>query len=395
MAKSMSDWDWAARVYNRDEAGLRVDVAEAQVEGIDPFKEKVDGMTLLNMCAQVDWPQGCSWMAPLSDLEALDHEGDTPLMAALKMGSSSAARELAKSEAVFGLDADGNNPLHVAISQGALVVSGLLAGKADLSARGSEGNTALMMALRAEEETLALALIKLTDPSALVERDSEGETVLTLAIKMEMHQSALALARLGDGALASMRDGHGMTPLSLALGVSMDAVSLELAKKADPNARDADGDDGFACAVAWGFDEAAHILARRVDPSSKDESGRDALSVAWEEERYDLAKVIAQRGGVDVESGLDKGESHVHRALRLSDFQSAAHLLGAMGDDHLRRARDSESDPSCSAALNSAIEAKRKGLSIDGAMLAGAAGFLPGSQVEGHSIVNWLAKVFR
>lgn len=395
MAKSMSDWDWAARIYNRDEAGLRVDVGEAQAEGFDPFKEKVDGVTLLNMCAQVDWAQGCAWVAPFSDLGALDPEGDTPLMAALKMGSGAAARDLARREKTWGLDADGNNPLHVAISHGALVVAGILAGKADLSARCAEGNTALMMALRAEEEPLALALIKLSDSSALTERDPEGETVLTLAIKMDLPQAALALTHIGDGVQVSIKDGHGMTPLSLSLGASMDAVSLELAKKADPNARDSDGDDGFSCALAWGFDEVAEILARRMDVSSKNGEGRDALTIAWDEERYELAKVIVLRSGIDVESGLDEGSSHIHRALRLRDFQSAAHLLGVMDEGQLSRAIESESEPSRVDTLSSVLEAKQKGLQVDAAMLASSEGLLPQSQAEGGAIVGWLSKVFR
>lgn len=107
-------------------------------------------------------------------------------------------------------------------------------------------------------------------------------------------------AALAAGANANAHGAHGVTPLEYAVGTfRKGAVRALLRHKADPNRKDAEGDNAVTVAVdAYGRDPEllALVLAAGGDPNSVGADGAPAITSLLSTRHWDGATLLHQQG---------------------------------------------------------------------------------------------------
>lgn len=208
-------------------------------------------------------------LAPGSEMNAIDNDGQSPLAIAARFSSAAAMKELLARSDVEARDKQGRTPLMLAmIGPESIEKLAALEHLCDIEAVDNDGRTALMWACKrpvtqSEQnwsggaDDLILRLRKLCNPLA---RNKNNEDALALAAKEGRGASILALADAGG---AGLRDSAGDTPL-----MSLSARGIESLGASHERAEDL----MMACAQA---------LAEHCDISDKNYAGRSAENNAW------------------------------------------------------------------------------------------------------------------
>ncbi|KAJ5711676.1 Mg2+ transporter protein CorA-like/Zinc transport protein ZntB [Penicillium malachiteum] len=201
-------------------------------------------------------------------LQRMNNLHETPLLLAVKYGEVSIAEFLLKEKAdPKASDVEGNTALHLAVKNGELkIVQSLLDEQSEntnlLELRNDLGETPYLTAASSGKESVLNLLLKSkADPKA---RDKNGNTALHLAV----NQGSLSIVRLlvgkkkGEPSLSGsdlefegseyleLRNKSGKTPLLVAIQFDeKDIAKFLLDSKANPDARDADGNTALHLAV--------------------------------------------------------------------------------------------------------------------------------------------------
>lgn len=175
-----------------------------------------------------------------ADLEAVDSQGNTPLLAAAQVaGAQMATLLIGKGANARAANSQGQTGLHLAaFAASADTVLALLGGKPDASAADHEGNTPLHVAAR---EPSAEVIQHLSQAGAQVNaRNGQGETPLHLCARTWHTVTARAL--LQAGAEANARGPGGATPLHVAAAnAQLEMARLLIEQGASLQARDDQG----------------------------------------------------------------------------------------------------------------------------------------------------------
>ena len=379
--------------------------AHAGRRPMDPNARDAYGYTALHAAARTNSPELITALLDAgADIDALDNEGNTPLLLAagptrregLNVPPPSFSPAAIDVLAAAGADLEardkrGFTALHRAAIWGQTnTISALLEAGADPSARDSDGHndgrTALQVALgewafdagdRAAIVTLAEAEANLAggnqrefatlvaqavgNPAALAEarvnpnaRDSRGRTVLHWLSDWDDSVAFPALAALLEaGADIDARDHDGRTPLFQAMVRRNAAMIVALAEAgADLEVPGTSGRTALVQAIIWKLPEmVAALVAAGADPETRGAFGWTVLQLAAHEGQPAMIAALIE-AGADLDARDDRGRT----ALQFA----------AGRDDPGQWYGDRTSTPAAVAAL---VEA---GADIDASDLSGA-----------------------
>ena len=182
-----------------------------------------------------------------ANVEALDPQGYTPLLNAIRLGSPGMVKYLVDHHAsVAHRDRDGWTPLMTAAwMDDADTIDLLVAHKADVRAKNPAGLTPLGIASQYGKDVAAVALIR--GGSDVNQRIGSGYTPLMLAVAGKADESAKAL--IDHGADVNARNSGGLTALMIAASANQtEMAQLLLNSGADASVQDERGKTALAIA---------------------------------------------------------------------------------------------------------------------------------------------------
>jgi ankyrin repeat protein len=265
-------------------------------------------------------------LAAGADINARNRSGQTPLMFLPKKADLDFVRELIAAGAdVNATDQHGQTPLlNAAASSSFAVFQALISYGARMSAKNSEDTTLLMRAAENDDQQIALLLLKSgVDVNA---QDQNKETALLIAANWG--NASIIKVLVDARADVDAKDGDGRTALLLAAGNEDQRMAqLLIEAGADVNVRDEDentalmiatehdrvqtikalieagakldaiNQEGQTALMQAGSAEAVLLLINAgADLTIKDKEGKTALSVANDNERGDVVKLLKARG---------------------------------------------------------------------------------------------------
>ncbi|UNK58979.1 ankyrin repeat domain-containing protein [Pseudoxanthomonas daejeonensis] len=267
------------------------------VRGVD-LNSGSAGMTPLLAATRDSWhgrPEAVmTLLANGADPRAADTEGNTPLHHAARSTDPGVAALLRDAAAeIDALNHEGFSPLGVACASGNWRLARFLL---ERGARPEpvDGQPALLAAAATEEDDTAGVQLLLKFKAKVAMPGRNGRTAL--------HEAALAghadivAALLAAGADPQVRDAAGRTPwLEAARALRGGVVEHLAAQRIDVAATDAEGRN--ALALAAGAEQASLALVRRllelgVDPAQADHGGRRAIDIAAESGRWSIVAAL-------------------------------------------------------------------------------------------------------
>ena len=195
-----------------------------------------------------------------ADLEAMDQQGITPLLAACTSGQLALAQMLIENGANISInDHQGTTPLQAACAAGHLALAQMLIENgADISIKDHQGTTPLLVACAAGH--LALAQMLIENGADISSKDQQGTTILQAACAAG--QLALAQMLIENGADISVANMDGNTPMFTACAAGHINVAMMLIEKgADISAVSTAGNTPLMAACAARHLTLAQLLA--------------------------------------------------------------------------------------------------------------------------------------
>jgi ankyrin repeat protein len=262
--------------------------------------------------------------------DAIDCEGDTPLIAATKQGNLDAIEALIRAKVKLDVqNNDGCTALTIAIvNDRDDVVKALLAAGASITLAGPGACSIIELASKAEDATELTAVL-------------EAQAIDQLQIICENGQWAVLDALLSRGCFSEMALRRRPTIMHKTCASGYPGVVLPLLKHGfDPNARNESGETPLHSLASSGYIVAIPpLLQFGADIEAVDKDGKTALHTAVEHDSESVALHLLRAGASpDKESkdgksplivALERGRGHLASLLlrHSADFQSARTFL--------------------------------------------------------------------
>ena len=195
-------------------------------------------------------------VAAKADVNVNSASGESPLGVAARMGEATLVRLLIRGGAnLNAADQHGLTPLMV--SKTTSIAKLLITSGADVNGRRDNGDSALIVAIQADREDLAVMLIK---AKADVNAPCKGgmTALMWAASNGDLDSLRLIIAEAAD---VDAPDYRGETALLYAATAgNVAAITALLAAGADVNARTTGGDTALICAMRSDYPDAAEVL---------------------------------------------------------------------------------------------------------------------------------------
>ncbi|WP_187146241.1 ankyrin repeat domain-containing protein [Candidatus Amoebophilus asiaticus] len=322
----------------RDEASVAALLAKgANVNAVDHESETPLHLAVINGTKKIVE----TLVSKGADVNARDNYGNTPLhfaVGAVGRGNKELIEVLvAKGANINAENNDGDTPLYQAIVIGnQAVIEVLLAAEAlSVNATDDIGNTPLHYAALVGSK---ITIEKLVAKEANVNvKNNDGDTPLHLAAAIggKGNKIAATAALIAKGADINATDKNGNTPLSIAMQEGNQAVieMLLAAENINVNFKDGSGDTLLHSALKRGNEEAFKgLIAKGADVNSPDKDGKTPLLVAIEEYKQSFISILLQAGNINVDAKDSLGNTLLHIALK-QDNEEAFKRLIAKGVD--------------------------------------------------------------
>jgi cytohesin len=274
-----------------------------------------------------------------ADVNALDSDGHSAATLAAESGFPERVKYLlthgAKGDETPLLKTARNNALlNASIAHDNIVIRAMLEQGADPNFRSPEGATALMLAIDndANPETIALMLEKRASVNVV---DRDKNTPLMFAA--DRFSSAIVKLLLDRGADVKARDKDNNTPLLRAAASRRSWDEKEealipslLEEGSDPNARNSFGVTALMLTAQEGTSAVSDLLGRKAEVNARDAEGNTPLLYAtrffvrWEQRKAGEALIQA---GADVNATNRAGETPLMRASRQYEVEGPKLLL--------------------------------------------------------------------
>lgn len=258
-------------------------------KGVDPMAANRNGDNSLHMAARHKYLDVANAiLAKTINVNAQNNQRETALLLAIRAGSNPIALNIISKGADVNLASDKTSPLHAALESNNVEVANAL-------------------------------LPKVTNVNTL---NSDKQTALLLATR---HSSAaLVKAILDRGGDAKLADQNGFTPLMIALDSEQTDKANELLAKSDVNQKSA---DGFTAAFfAKNVAQLQNLVNSGADLNWKANNGSTVLSKAIASNNSDIATFVIERGA-DVSWKDAEGNTLLHGAIARNKLTVARALL--------------------------------------------------------------------
>ncbi len=261
-----------------------------------------------------------------ADLEAVDSQGNTPLLAAAQVaGAQMVTLLISKGANARAANSQGQTGLHLAaFAASADTVLALLGGKADANGADHEGNTPLHVAAR--EPSAEVVKYLLQAGAQVNARNGQGETPLHLCARTWHTVTARAL--LQAGADVNARGPGGATPLHVAAAsAQLEMARLLIAQGASLQARDDQGRRPAQVVAASARPQLAALLGgqkqtqRTLDPAL----GQRLYEAAGHRDAETVRGLIGQ--GADPNWTGPDAQTPLHQAVEWQEKPEITRLL--------------------------------------------------------------------
>ncbi len=286
------------------------------------------------------------------DLDLIDSQGNTPVMAAIQAGWPRLAASLVTETGYPGqANADGMLPLQLASGRGyEKLVSALIDSNLDIDQSDARGNTALMLAIEAgHTEIAALLLERGANPELL---NNKNQSAVDIAVAVDNAQGKALLGRHGIKPRAIVKaapaidlagfksavNRHGARYagwplLNIAIELGEDRVINQIVElEPDLAATDPEGNSALLVAARKGdFVHLRLLLVRGGDPNSVNVNNETALYLAVSSKCIRcVGLLIEHRADPSAETGT--GVTALEVAIQSGQADIARLLLAAGGD---------------------------------------------------------------
>ncbi|NEP13783.1 MAG: protein kinase [Symploca sp. SIO2C1] len=264
----------ANRAFNQDLAELRI--AGADINALVNRAYNEDLVELL--------------IVKGADVNAKDHQGNTPLQLAIEHERGVAGLLIDKGADVNAKDHQGNTPLHNALvsrSENQDSAKLLIARGADINAKDNQSRTPLHLAIAYESEVATLLIDRGADVNA---KDNQGKTPLHKALICCISNKDVTKLLIDKGADVNAKDNEGKTPLHWPNNKNV--AELLIDKGADVNAKDNEGMTPLH--LSRNKDVAELLIDKGADVNAQDNQRKTPLSYAREP---DLVELLQSHGG--------------------------------------------------------------------------------------------------
>jgi len=267
-------------------------------------------------------------------IDAMDTDGETPLMHAAERGHEAIVKWLLNAGAdVNSRSKEGWTPLLSATGKGQEgVVKLLLNAGADVNLGNKNSSTPLLCAVTQGNEAMVRLLLD-TDEVDVDSMNGDGRTPLSCASSYG-REAILRLLLDTDKVDVDSRDKVGRTPLSYASRKGREAVVRILLDtgKVDVNSRDRKGRTPLSHASGNGHEAIVRQLLNtgKVDVNSRDKHGWAALGYASLDGHATVVRLLLDTGKVDVDSRDEHGCTPLFWAKRCG-HDAVAKLLEQAG----------------------------------------------------------------
>jgi ankyrin repeat protein len=306
----------------------------------DIFSITSTGMTPFGK-ALADNGQALTELITEQTVRAIDAEGNTPLLVAMK---SNAAGEiiraiLEKRASVNAQNKEGESALHLAVHNNQADIGTLLLDNgADIFLVNARGETPLFLTfyVRAGSQRTAREIrMFMLNPVVMSTRDSLGNTVLHHATMWRIDSVIPAIVE--RGANTEVTNISGETPLFIAVKANAaSTVRALLESGALLTGRDSLGNTALHTAVRSNAAQAAEaLLDAKINIDAYNLYGQTPLHDAVRLGSYD-AQVILVRRGANIEVRDNEGNTPLLLTVRMGAFRSAEHLIASGSDINTR-----------------------------------------------------------
>jgi ankyrin repeat protein len=266
-----------------------------------------------------------------ADLEAMDQQGTTPLLAACAAGQLALAQMLIENGADISMKSQqGTTPLLAACAAGQLALAQMLIENgADVFIKDHQGTTPLLMACAAGH--LALAQMLIENGADISIQDHQGTTPLQAACAAR--HLALAQMLIENGADISIKDHQGTTPLQAACAAGQLALAQMLIENgADISIKSQQGTTPLLVACAAGQLALAQMLIENgADISVANMGGNTPMFTACAAGHIKVAKMLIEKGA-DISAANTAGNTPLMAACAAGHLTLAQMLAGKGAD---------------------------------------------------------------
>ena len=274
-----------------------------------------------------------------ADPLAADAEGNTPLHHAARSSDPGVAALLRDAGAELdALNHEGLSPLGIACSAGNWRLARFLL-EHGAKAEPAGGQPALLAAAATEDDDAAGVQLLLRHKARIDARDARGRTALHAAA--QAGHAGICETLLDAGAPVDATDADGRTALlEAARNVQPEVLEALVAAKADPRVQDAAGANALHLACAAEAPSGAivrRLLTLGVDPHVNDAEGRSALDIATSAGRWTLVSAMDPGRALPVSMRADEDDGAPPDRPPLLLLRAG--LLADAGADELARLR--------------------------------------------------------
>jgi ankyrin repeat protein len=270
-------------------------------------------------------------------VQAIDAEGNTPLLVAMKSnaGIDIIRTILEKRADVNAQNKEGDSALHIAVRNNQADIGSLLLDNgADIFLTNARGETPLFLTFYARagsQRTAREIRMFMLNPAVMSARDSLGNTVLHHATMWRIDSVIPAI--IERGANTEALNISGETPLFIAVKANAaSTVRVLLQAGASLTGRDSLGNTALHTAVRANAPQAAEaLLDANINIDAYNLYGQTPLHDAVRLGAYDV-QIILVRRGANIEVRDNEGNTPLLLAVRMGNFRSAEHIITSGGD---------------------------------------------------------------